>query len=137
MHTLPLKDNMRQKINRETIIRGITISGITLVTLIIVGYSYVTSYGLIQGPEISLNGPASSTSGYAYSTSTSPSATISGIAKRVNSLTLNGKPIVIDQQGNFSQNILLFKGYNTERIEGLDKFGHTANIKIDLVYTES
>ena len=128
---------MSPNITRDTTSRIITISSITLVSLCIIIYSYITSYGLLQGPEILIYKPLRATNGYVYTVSPTQQTVITGIAKRVNSLTLNGKPIVIDQQGNFSQDILLFKGYNIEQIRAIDKFGNMTNVNIQLVYAES
>lgn len=128
---------MSPNITRDTTSRIITISSITLVSLCIIIYSYITSYGLLQGPEILIYKPLQATNGYVYTVSPTQQTVITGIAKRVNSLTLNGKPIVIDQQGNFSQDILLFKGYNIEQIRAIDKFGNMTNVNIQLVYAES
>ncbi len=121
---------------RETTKKLITVGVIFAVVLIIVGYSYITSYGLIDGPKITLRTP-STQSNTSYTTVATSSFTISGVAKRVNSLTLNGKPIVIDQQGNFSEVILLFPGYTMGRIEGRDKFGRVATINLSFAYSTS
>ncbi len=49
---------------------------------------------------------------------------IKGNAKNAINLTLNGREISIDQQGNFDETIVLLPGYNVIDIKARDKFGH-------------
>ena len=49
---------------------------------------------------------------------------VSGNAKNAIFLTLDGREISIDQNGNFTETISLLKGYNVVDIYARDKFGH-------------
>ncbi len=49
---------------------------------------------------------------------------ITGNAKNAIKLTLNDRIISIDQEGNFSETIVLNKGYNVISVEAKDKFGN-------------
>src|SRR3989344_9442176 len=49
---------------------------------------------------------------------------ISGNAKNAQALILNGRPISIDERGNFRETIAMPSGYNTISIQAKDKFGN-------------
>jgi hypothetical protein len=49
---------------------------------------------------------------------------VTGNAKNAINLTLNGREITIDQDGNFNETIALLPGYNIITIKALDKFGY-------------
>ncbi len=49
---------------------------------------------------------------------------ITGTAKGAINLTLNGREISIDQEGNFNDTIALLSGYNVINIKAIDKFGY-------------
>jgi hypothetical protein len=122
---------------RETTKRAIATGSIILVILIIIGYSYITSHSLITGPSITvttINGASSSlpVSGVIYASVGTSTAIINGIAQRVQSISFNGNPIVIDEAGNFSQIVTLFPGFNAETLIGQDAFGHTTKVELDL-----
>lgn len=49
---------------------------------------------------------------------------ITGNARNAIKLTLNGREISVDQQGNFDETIALLSGYNIISIRAQDKFGY-------------
>ncbi len=49
---------------------------------------------------------------------------ITGNAKNATNLSLNGREISVDQQGNFDETIVLLSGYNIINIKAEDKFGY-------------
>ena len=49
---------------------------------------------------------------------------IKGAAKNAIKLTLNGREITIDENGNFNETIALLPGYNIINIKAKDKFGY-------------
>ncbi len=50
---------------------------------------------------------------------------ITGNARNAVNLTLNGRPISIDQRGNFDETIILLPGYNIVDIYAKDEFGNS------------
>lgn len=84
----------------------------------IVVYAFFRSYDLLFGVKIKevnlVNGGTYSESVYK----------VTGNAKNAIKLTLNGREISIDQEGNWSEDIGLFLGYNVVEIRAEDKFGH-------------
>lgn len=59
---------------------------------------------------------------------------VSGNAKHASKITLNGREIVIDQDGNFHETIALLSGYNIVEIWAQDKFGHEDKEVYQLMY---
>jgi Glucodextranase, domain B len=94
------------------------ISGISLLFLIIVLYAFFRSYDLIFGVKIK---NVNLVDGTKYPENV---IKISGNAKNAVNLTLNGREISVDQQGNFGEDIALLPGYNIVSIVAKDKFGH-------------
>ena len=50
--------------------------------------------------------------------------TVQGVAKRANSLTLNGSVILLSRSGEFSDIISIPMGYSVLEIKANDRFGH-------------
>ena len=49
-------------------------------------------------------------------------------------ITLNDRPIVVDEQGNFSEKILLSYGYNILELKAEDRFGKKTEKELQIVY---
>jgi Glucodextranase, domain B len=49
---------------------------------------------------------------------------LTGSARNAIKLTLDGREISVDQQGNFNETIALLPGYNIINIKAQDKFGY-------------
>lgn len=108
---------------QKTIILGLVI----VIAAGLLYFIYRTSRAYLSGPNIVISAPADYAS---FSTST---VTIKGVALRVQSITLDGRPITIDDKGNFSETILLLPGYNIETIGAEDQFGHAVQKRLELV----
>ncbi|MFA6177838.1 MAG: hypothetical protein WC694_03015 [Candidatus Paceibacterota bacterium] len=59
---------------------------------------------------------------------------ITGEAKNAINLTLDGRSISIDEQGNFDETIALLLGYNIINIKAEDKFGYVDEKNYKLMY---
>lgn len=104
------------------------ISTIITVALVILGYSYFAFRDYINGPKIIVIEPIN---GSTISTST---ILVKGQAFRIKEISLNGRPILIDENGNFKETLLLFPGYNISLIQAQDKFNRIIEYKLELVY---
>lgn len=60
--------------------------------------------------------------------------TISGVAKTITSITINGRDIATDQIGNFQEPIVLENGYTIVSIVATDRYGRTTTIEKPFVY---
>ncbi|MEK7184751.1 MAG: hypothetical protein AAB683_01275 [Patescibacteria group bacterium] len=114
--------------NRYEIKKILGIAVFIIISASIFGYIYFAFRDYINGPYISITKPIN---GSSIGTST---VLISGQAKRIRDITLNGKPILIDKQGNFAEILLLSPGYNVSMLNAVDKFNRTIEYKLELVY---
>jgi hypothetical protein len=100
---------------------------IGIVVAVVVGYAGFAFRDIVRGPSIVITKPIN---GETFATS---SVELKGISERAQFISLNGKPILIDENGAFSEIIVLSSGYNVSTIEARDKFGHIATQKLELV----
>ena len=94
------------------------ISGISVFFLFIIIFAFLRSYDLIFGVKIR---NVNITDGAKVVESVME---IKGNAKNATFLTLNGREISIDKEGNFNETIALLSGYNIINIRAKDKFGY-------------
>ncbi len=106
----------------------IKITGMTLVTIIIVGYSIYQTYNLVKGPVLSVSYP---TSGMTFD---KPLVEIKGFVKNASYITLNDNPIFVNEEGDFSEKLLLSYGHNIFEVEIKDKFERVKQEKLELIY---
>lgn len=98
--------------------KRIRIALLTIFFLFIVSYGIFTSYGVIFGVKIK---DINLTDG---STITENTVSVVGNAKHALYLSLNGREISIDKDGNFKETIALLSGYNIVEVVARDKFGN-------------
>ncbi len=60
-------------------------------------------------------------------------ATVKGVADKATHLTLNGREIFIDKDGNFSESIAVLPGFSVVTLNAHDKFGKTSEKKFEIV----
>ena len=99
-----------------------------LLGLIILGYGASKSVNLIVGPQLQIESPTNG------ETVREPFLIIKGSAKNVAFLSLNDKQIFIDDQGDISDQILLYEGYNIITAKAKDKFGREKIVTREIVY---
>lgn len=103
--------------------------------LFIVLYGFYVSRGLLIGVKIKnvvLNG----TTAQSGTTVNQNITAVSGNAKNAVHLTVDGREISIDKDGNFNETIVLLPGYNIIEIEAKDKFGHIDTKDYQLIYKQ-
>ena len=90
-------------------------------------YAYCEADNIIQGPEITIEHPTNGT------TINGETVIISGTAKNISYISVNGKPIFTDSGGKFIEKIILSKGYNSFFIEAKDRIGKEKTEKIEII----
>ena len=103
------------KNNQKKILK---ISIISILFLFILVFAFLRSYDLIFGVRIK---NVNILDGMKYKDSI---LQVTGNAKNAKNLTLNGREISIDKDGNFFETIAIFPGYNIITLIAKDKFGH-------------
>ena len=94
-----------------------------------VGYFGWQARYLIIGPEVALTGGLETVQNERV-------ITLSGEAKNVTALYLNGRAITTDQAGVFTESIVLQNGYSTVSIDAIDRYGRRVHIETPMVYSE-
>ena len=61
---------------------------------------------------------------------------VTGNAKNAINLTLNGREITVDENGNFSETIALLLGYNIINLTAKDKFGEVDEKNYKVILTK-
>lgn len=102
--------------------------GLSLFFLFIIIYAFFRSYDLLFGVKIK-NVNIQNNAKYTESV-----LKINGNAKNATLLTLNGREIPIDKEGNFDDTIVLLSGYNIITLYAEDKFGNTDQKTYKLIY---
>lgn len=113
---------------RTTILRLLKLASVSVFAIIIVAYAASRSLDYIRGPKINITHPTD------WAVSHSAATTISGQVERVTDISLNGKPIFIDQQGNFSEIRLLFPGMNFIKVKAKDRFDRETEKVVRVYY---
>ncbi len=106
------------------------ISLISLLVLVIVGYSLFQAQKLISGPIIDIYSPQNGT------TFSQTLIEISGRAQNVSYLNLDDRPIYTDKDGYFKEKLLLSPGYNIIKIDARDKFKKYTEKRLELILKE-
>ncbi len=99
-----------------------------LVIAIIVGYGIYRAKTLAEGPKITVIEPRDG------SLSAASLITVSGTAKNISFLNLNGSQIFTDEAGAFSEKILLANGYNVITLSASDRFGRKTEKSLQIMY---
>lgn len=86
---------------------------------ILAGYGCVEAWPLMAGPTLSIASPLNNAS---FPEGAVP---IAGRAARAAQLTLDGAPILRDQQGNFSSTLTFPRGGSILTFAATDRFGRT------------
>ena len=100
------------------------IASLSVFSLILIIYALFRSRDLIFGVKI-------------RNVTLKPSESVvrlEGSAKNAINLTLLGREISIDQEGNFDETIALLPGYNIVSIGALDKFGNRDEKSYQLIH---
>jgi Glucodextranase, domain B len=97
--------------------------------LIILGYAYFEARGILYGPEIYVSQTVEQVS--------SPYVELTGTTTHIATLSMNGQPVPVTEQGVFDIPYALSPGYNRIVLDASDKYGHTTQKIIQIVYTAS
>lgn len=103
---------------------------ISISILSLVGYAFFNSRFLLQGPEIVL---ANTTNNIIHTEN--KDFILQGNVKHSSYITVNSRPIMVDESGNFNEKLLLSNGVSIIDIYARDKFGKEVREKVAIVYT--
>ena len=99
-----------------------------ILVLGILSYGLFEARFLIEGPGISIEVPTNG------ETASSSLIEIAGVAKNISSLSLNDQAMFVDEEGHFSEHILLSYGYNVVSVKAKDRFGRERARVLEIMY---
>jgi len=102
----------------------VRIGSCTALFLVIMIFSYAKMNFVFRGVEIKATIEQKDDSSI---------ATVKGTASKATYITLNGREIFIDKEGNFSESIAVLPGFSVVTLNARDKFGKTAMKKFEIV----
>jgi hypothetical protein len=111
----------------------VKISGLSLFFILIIIYAFFRSKDLILGVKIR-NVDIDGSPIKSGATITDNTIEVTGVARNAIFLSLDGREISVDQQGDFDETIALLPGYNIMNIKAQDKFGHTDEKNYQLMH---
>lgn len=91
-------------------------------------YALFNSRLLISGPQVTVFEPQDG------SVLNDPFVEIKGEAKNISFIYLDGRPFFINEDGNFSEKLLLSPGLSIIRIDAKDKFGREEVLLLRYIY---
>ncbi len=112
-------------VTQRTISRGIAVC----ILLAILGYAYFEARPFLSGPQLSVTQPLDG-----FSVAESP-IVVSGSVRHITEITLNGNPIVVDEEGVFERLVPLAPGYAVIEVSVKDRFGRTRTETLHGTYT--
>ncbi len=93
-------------------------------------YAYFRARDFLRGPILTVDQPENGI------TLISPLTEISGTARNISFLSLDGRTIFTDKNGNWNEKQLLSDGYNIIEIDAKDRFGREIKKTLQLVLKE-
>ncbi len=105
----------------------IKIAIVSVFALVVLSYAYYQTRNIVSGPVIETVSPKNGeTFGNAL-------IEVTGVAKNAARISLNDRPIFIDEAGNFREKLLLSSGYNIISLKAEDKFGEKINKTLEVI----
>ncbi|MEY4440647.1 MAG: hypothetical protein RLY49_273 [Candidatus Parcubacteria bacterium] len=105
---------------------------LSIAILFLISYGLFNSRFILRGPEIAIAGLEEDKE---VIETTSKDFSLQGTATHSSYITINNRPILVDEFGNFNEKLLLSNGVSIIDIYARDKFGKEVRKKIDVVYT--
>ena len=87
--------------------------------LVLAGYGALKAWPLVAGPSLSVSAPAD------FATAPDSMVTVTGSVRRTTALSLNGAPLLPDQDGTFRKTLAFAKGASILTFVAADRFGRT------------
>lgn len=101
---------------------------ITTVIVIIASYAYYKTKDFLSGPIITVSSPENGATMY------DSFVEIAGVAKNVSYLSIDDRQIFTNEEGDFMEKLLLFRGYNIISIKASDKFDRKIEETLEIIY---
>ena len=97
-----------------------------VLVLAVVLYLSITGLELFAKPDLTIYEPAK------YDFVSGDELTVKGMARKESVVTVNGSPVLIDDNGNFNSKIYIRKGLNEIEVVAANSIGRRSLIKLDV-----
>ncbi|MES2213752.1 MAG: hypothetical protein V4473_02875 [Patescibacteria group bacterium] len=114
----------------RTALGTLRLISVSIVIIVIAGYSLFQAQKLIRGPIIDIYTPENGV------TFTSPLIEISGRARNISYINLDDRKIFTDKDGYFKEKFVLSPGRNVIKLDAEDKFKTSRQKLIQVVLKE-
>lgn len=94
-----------------------------IIVALLLGYGLFRAFPILFGPSLTLISPAP------YASQPDGYVPIRGVAKYTENVQLNGNLLLIDQEGRFSDILLLPPGNAIITVTATDRFGRTTTVE--------
>lgn len=114
----------------------LTLSGFLRIALLLGGlaiafwYIHFQARYFIEGPRVALESPTAVQQN-------SRIISITGSAENITDITLNGRQIYTDEEGNFLEPLVLENGYTIMTIVAKDRFGRLTTLSKEFFYQDA
>jgi hypothetical protein len=102
-----------------------------IVLILAIGYAYYQTKSFTLGPILEITEPKNGT------LLNTNSVTVKGYAENISHITINDRPVFIDEEGHLNEKILLSLGYNVIRVSAKDKYKREVEKKLELIFHEN
>lgn len=106
----------------------VKLSFVLIIVFAIIGYIIFNTRIFIRGPQLIVESLVSG------QTSDEKLVEVSGQVINTSSVSINDRAISIDENGNFTEPVLLYEGYNIIIMKAKDKFDRQVTKQLDIVY---
>ncbi len=97
--------------------------------VVLVGYSVFEMKSALFGVRIKLENASETVARVS-----DPLFPLSGLVAHAETFTINGRMVPIDQEGRFSDDIVLAEGYNKIELAARDRFGKEDTVELSVVF---
>jgi len=104
--------------------------GLVVVVALLAWYGYYQTIDFVRGPRLLIHSPTDG------ETLNEQLVSISGEAQNISHISLNGRKIFVDEEGQFGEELLLHRGYNIITVSVSDKYGRYRVETLRLVYKQ-
>lgn len=101
--------------------------GIALVVCIVIGYSYYRTRDYFGGPLVTITNPENGLA------TTTHIVTVAGVVKNSVAVTMNDRKIFLDENGLYSEKLLLPDGYTIIEVKAEDRFNRSTKKRLEII----
>lgn len=116
--------------DRNQVKKTVKFTLIGIFVLVVITYTGFEVRRYATGPELVISKPVN---GFISSESL---IEIVGKAINVTEVEINDNKILMDEEGNFNQEVLLSDGYNVLKVSGIDRFGRKTQKILEIMYNK-